>query len=735
MNKLSLPLSIVALSVLTACGGGDGGGSDSSVTAPASTLDAGSNMTLDLSRESQLTLAAQSSNMPDGTAYKWTSSSDGIIFSDDSILAPVVIFEGDMTSGDVTLTLTASTPSGDNYTDDVVVSVTENDLDAVVSIGSDRSLDLNVATSFSLTAAVTNPESGSTYEWSASDASVTFSDADSLTTTVNVDAAMASGVVTVSFKLTEPDGDVVTEQIALTVIEQASTALNVLHNVTPAFAEPSIALSGPSGQIEQFNSNGEISQILFTDHESGNASRIIVDEATGEYEKIIDQATGDYVKLVNVGAERVDFLFYNASDEYQSGIAIFRDGDEYYSGTIDGVSVFDGQITGQMDTGSQTGSYVLVADETSTLSNVQLLPQEYQDMISAELADSLTLVSAKSAISPMVVAPASSSVSLSNILKKAGVVAIGAGVIVGTASSAPVMMLAGAGMLIAGYASNDIADIVEDNFATDNDVAQGYVNFVVDFLRDPDSDSLQDRIESVATKYRDISGYVSKQTEALSEFVDTYSDVDLFEDAAERLDDLVDNALIPDSIEEPPAVPSYIEGQAVFQDGRTYSVSGTINEDGEFVVTGDQTNSSFDLTDDINIEGTLDVNTDMVSGTFETVEQSGVVESTGIIDGEAEELGECNSSSGSGGDGTFSFAHNVGLGDFADFSFDAYSIPDAFDVYNGGTNVYSTGGLVSGGTTVALAVTSPIVMVNIYAPESGTAWNYRLGCAYTSSPQ
>lgn len=47
MNKLSLPLSIVALSVLTACGGGDGGGSDSSVTAPASTLDAGSNMTLD----------------------------------------------------------------------------------------------------------------------------------------------------------------------------------------------------------------------------------------------------------------------------------------------------------------------------------------------------------------------------------------------------------------------------------------------------------------------------------------------------------------------------------------------------------------------------------------------------------------------------------------------------------------------------------------------------------------
>ena len=64
------------------------------------------------------------------------------------------------------------------------------------------------------------------------------------------------------------------------------------------------------------------------------------------------------------------------------------------------------------------------------------------------------------------------------------------------------------------------------------------------------------------------------------------------------------------------------------------------------------------------------------------------------------------------------------------FQYEAYSIPDQFDVYYEGNLIYTTGGPVSGGATVPVTFgpgTSTTVTVVVTGPV-GTAWDYVVNC-------
>ena len=88
----------------------------------------------------------------------------------------------------------------------------------------------------------------------------------------------------------------------------------------------------------------------------------------------------------------------------------------------------------------------------------------------------------------------------------------------------------------------------------------------------------------------------------------------------------------------------------------------------------------------------------------------------------------CPGGSSSGSQGTYSRLVNVGegLGSF-NFSFQAFTIKDRF-VISGAASYDS--GFVSGGATVSVPKTSTgaWVTVTVYAPTSGTAWSYSVGC-------
>ena len=92
---------------------------------------------------------------------------------------------------------------------------------------------------------------------------------------------------------------------------------------------------------------------------------------------------------------------------------------------------------------------------------------------------------------------------------------------------------------------------------------------------------------------------------------------------------------------------------------------------------------------------------------------------------------DCPGGGDSGNQGTFTKVINVGSafpGSFV-FTYTAFGIPDRFVV--SGAATLDTG-FVSGTNvpvTVQKTSASSLITVTVYAPTSGTAWNYSVGCA------
>ena len=91
---------------------------------------------------------------------------------------------------------------------------------------------------------------------------------------------------------------------------------------------------------------------------------------------------------------------------------------------------------------------------------------------------------------------------------------------------------------------------------------------------------------------------------------------------------------------------------------------------------------------------------------------------------------QCNASTQSGGEGVTRTVHELGQpsGTF-NFTYEAFSVPDQFDVYYEGQLIFTTGGPVSGGDTVPITYsgTATTVEVVVTGPP-GTLWNYVVAC-------
>jgi hypothetical protein len=96
-----------------------------------------------------------------------------------------------------------------------------------------------------------------------------------------------------------------------------------------------------------------------------------------------------------------------------------------------------------------------------------------------------------------------------------------------------------------------------------------------------------------------------------------------------------------------------------------------------------------------------------------------------------DEIIDCPGGGDSGGQGTFTRVINVGSGPGTfDFTWTAFSIPDRFVI--SGAASYDTGSVSGTNVTVPITKTSEgsFITVTVYAPLSGTAWNYFVGCTY-----
>lgn len=181
----------------------------------------------------------------------------------------------------------------------------------------------------------------------------------------------------------------------------------------------------------------------------------------------------------------------------------------------------------------------------------------------------------------------------------------------------------------------------------------------------------------------------------------------------------VNTAALAQITSKPPVGDTQLEGLAVDNTGASYSVTGLYQPSTDVmsfqsnVVNGNQIKGSVGLTSR--------------TGTYQVI-GSGV---TGAAGTTVQTLGSCQTIQSSGGKGTFSKVYDLGA-DSRTFSLDyqMYTITDGMVIRDSkGNEIFTTGGLVSGGKTQNVKYSNGrLIFVTLYAPNDGTAWDYRIGC-------
>lgn len=465
-----------------------------------------------------------------------------------------------------------------------------------------------------------------------------------------------------------------------------TTSLTVIRNAASTATEPDLIIAGTAAAAEYwFDRSNDPVQALFTSADGTVRVRAKYDE-DGILRVVSDELSNTHIQIIDNGPERIDYWIYDGNDNWQDGFAIFQESNGYYWGRIVSAPAYAmQQIVGQMDfnASTQTGSFALTADNDirAGLADVRPVPNEIISYLSQRSAGA------------QVLRPQSSGVSFD----KSDAVIIGGLTVLVVGASTPVV--ATAGVVLTGFYM--LTKVIEAVTSTAHSVldAAGAMN------RNGCDESNGNGYQLGIMCSGDPSGPVE---------IDSLNTVpsDFRFDLGSRIDD----DQFPSSTDTPPASDGTVSGRAVFQDNSVHTLDGSIMGDGSFDVQ--------DQSGNLTINGSVDSASGDVTGTFSSTSGSGTVT------GSAQALGSCSVNQGSGGRGTFSFAHSVGFGAGAvTFYYDAYTIPDAFTVSTANGVKFTTGGLVSGSASISIPIDNePTVFINVSAPRSGTLWEYNLGC-------
>lgn len=467
-------------------------------------------------------------------------------------------------------------------------------------------------------------------------------------------------------------------------------------------SEPEYILYGSGGQVDVWLSGGVFREARYASSDGATQVRVIGDSWSGDPIAFVDDTTGQYILPAFREDGGVDFSHYDASGQWLDGYSVFKDGDAWKMGRVIGAPAFEGQIQGQFESTKtgQTGSFAVVAASTAdTLTDVRDVTEEMNALLAAMTA-SPWQSSFENGIG-QAVAP----LSLGRTIMLGGAILIGGAV---TTVLAPAYGAAGVAMIASGIFSDNVADFIEERFASDDPFAQALVETAASNLREP--------------KKTPVESVMSRIIEKVKNLVASESPPRVPEAIVEEYPNDIGNATPsgppPAPTSGPPAIPTDVTGQAVWQDNSTQQITGTVGADGQVSLNG----VGDDPSDTLEVTG--QTNDTSFSGTYERGDDQGTAT------GQVTNVAECQATQGSGGQGTFTNAHYVGSGTgTVSFFYDAYDIPDAFSVSVAGKKVFTTGGLVSGSGTTPIPIKGEgFVFVSVSAPEAGTAWEYSLSC-------
>jgi len=171
--------------------------------------------------------------------------------------------------------------------------------------------------------------------------------------------------------------------------------------------------------------------------------------------------------------------------------------------------------------------------------------------------------------------------------------------------------------------------------------------------------------------------------------------------------------------------PTGIRGFAASRETGNVDLTGYIDAGGNVFLSG--TATSGDL---IEFTG-LVTGTTIRGGRWKLRNAPGTTrDADGSWNADQTPIGQCQDQQNSGRQGIFTNVYDLGKPGSFTFRYNAFNIPDQFQVFADGDLLFDTGGKVSGQRTVTLSASclSTIIRVVVTADLSGTAWNYTVGC-------
>jgi hypothetical protein len=445
-------------------------------------------------------------------------------------------------------------------------------------------------------------------------------------------------------------------------------------------------------------------------------------DASGGLQKIVNEKTGEFLhSRARADGQGVTYLLFDKGGTFEGGASVYQANGKWFNAPVLGGL---GQITGNLSGTGTGGSFALQAKDFVFGTPVEL-SAHYEEILNntAHLAspsgfrllDLLVSSAYAQAIGtgPYVTRAAGgvflTVVGGALVASGAGPLAVGAGI-----------LLIGAGVAKVGWT------LYDGNQAT------------LDQTFNPDAEAALDN--RVAQDMQDGHDVLTALHQRAVEMAN--SGLDALRGAADAAKNVVDRVTQPianlvaptaapeDDTVQPSPLPTAsgdtsLTGTVVDSDNAVYNASGMMTGTGGFSATATSTSGG-----GYTLNGQIGTSTGTVNGSYT---RTGVGGGTGSIsEGRVGPMGQCQTSTQSGGNGTFSYAFDLGkeAGTF-DLSYEMYTIPDAMTVVVGGTVVFTTGGLVSGGNTLSVIyMGGSTAFVNFSAPNNGTAWDFSIGCGH-----
>lgn len=261
---------------------------------------------------------------------------------------------------------------------------------------------------------------------------------------------------------------------------------------------PAYVLAGPNASIWYWMTDDTVTQSLYVSTD-GSVSVRTFHDVDGLPHKVLNECSGDWILIQRYDAENVDFWFYDADGNYQSGFAVFEDEGSYYYAEIDGVPVHAGkQITGSLRPtwASWTGSYTLEVS-MSEIQDWQPVPDEIAELINGLSSDGegrrgmvigwrthlATVLGPLGAWLLPGVAVAQPAVTVQDVLFWGGITMVG----VGTAGlAAPVYATAGAVTFFASFLAPHVSqETIRSRCPDSPKMAHDLCHMIADNLADP----------------------------------------------------------------------------------------------------------------------------------------------------------------------------------------------------------------------------------------------------------